>query len=73
MLSLPQKVGLESLAGEVRDGASNPVLGRASRDGEHGQAAVLELLEPQLVQVRLRPGRYVCMGEWGGGAEKAQK
>lgn len=49
--------GLEALSGEVRDGAGDHVLRRAGGDGEHGQAAVLELLEPQLVEVRLRPGK----------------
>lgn len=46
------------------------MLGRAGRDGEHSQAAVLELLQPQLVHVRLRPvqmKKRMTINAGGGG------
>lgn len=43
------------MAGEHRHGAGDPVFGGARRDGEHRQAAVFELLQPELVEVLRRP------------------
>lgn len=53
--------GLEPLASQVRDRSRNPVLRGARSNGEHSQAAVLKLLQPQLVHVRLRPGNGIKM------------
>lgn len=43
------------MAGEHRHGAGDPVFGGACRDGEHRQAAVLELLQPELFEFLRRP------------------
>lgn len=46
---------LVSLIREERDSAGDPVLGSAGSDRHHGQSAVLQLLQPQLVEVGPRP------------------
>lgn len=49
------KKKLVALALEHRHGTGDPVFGGAGCDGEHRQAAVLELLQPELVEVLRRP------------------